>query len=81
MIVEVRDRGAGIPPDDLTNVFTRLYTGRATPGRAVGTGLGLAIVQELASAMGGRTSADAPAAGGARIVVTLPTNADRTAGV
>ncbi|MDQ1508333.1 MAG: hypothetical protein QOG50_177, partial [Actinomycetota bacterium] len=47
-------------------------TVRATPGRAVGTGLGLAIVEEIAVAMGGRATADAPAAGGARITVSLP---------
>ena len=72
LAVIVTDDGPGIPADDLTNVFTRLYTARATPGREVGTGLGLAIVQELAAAMGGRAAADAPATGGAHIVVTLP---------
>jgi hypothetical protein len=36
-------------------------------------------VQELASAMGGRAAADAPAAGGARIVVTLPVHTDDAA--
>ena len=70
--VTVTDDGPGIPPEDASKVFTRLYTVRATPGRAVGTGLGLAIVQELASAMNGRAAADAPASGGARITVTLP---------
>ncbi|MEX2032551.1 MAG: ATP-binding protein [Dehalococcoidia bacterium] len=70
--VAVIDDGPGIPPADMDKVFTRLYTVRATPGRAVGTGLGLAIVQELAVAMRGHAVADAPAAGGARITVTLP---------
>ncbi len=70
--VSVTDDGPGIPPEDSENVFTRLYTVRATPGRAVGTGLGLAIVRELATAMGGRATADTPAAGGARITVSLP---------
>ena len=77
LVVVVTDDGPGIPPDDVNNVFTRLYTVRATPGRAVGTGLGLAIVQEIAVAMGGRATADAPAAGGARITVTLPAGANR----
>ena len=74
LAVVVTDDGPGIPPDDLAKVFTRLYTVRATPGRAVGTGLGLAIVQELAAAMGGLAAADAPATGGARIAVSLPAN-------
>ena len=70
--VIVTDDGPGIPSDDMNKVFTRLYTVRSTPGRAVGTGLGLAIVQELAVAMGGRATADTPAAGGARITVSVP---------
>jgi two-component system sensor histidine kinase BaeS len=81
LVVTVTDDGPGIAAADLANVFTRLYTVRATPGRAVGTGLGLAIVQELASAMGGHATADAPATGGARIVVSIPTRADQPAGV
>jgi two-component system sensor histidine kinase KdpD len=70
--VVVTDDGPGIPPEDAAEVFTRLYTVRATPGRAVGTGLGLAIVQELATAMGGTATAETPAGGGARITVLLP---------
>ena len=72
LAVVVTDDGPGIPPDDMNKVFMRLYTVRATPGRTVGTGLGLAIVQEIAAAMGGRATADAPATGGARITVSLP---------
>jgi len=70
--IVVTDDGPGIPAAELTDVFTRLYTARGTPGRAVGTGLGLAIVQELAAAMGGRARAESPDAGGARLVVTVP---------
>lgn len=72
LAITVTDDGPGIPAAHLANVFTRLYTVRATPGRAVGTGLGLAIVQELATAMGGHAEADPTAPAGARIVVTLP---------
>jgi two-component system sensor histidine kinase BaeS len=81
LAVVVTDDGPGIPPDDLANVFTRLYTARATPGRAVGTGLGLAIVQELAVAMRGRAAADGPPSGGARITVSLPAGRAPAAGV
>jgi two-component system sensor histidine kinase BaeS len=81
LAVVVTDDGPGIPLDDLANVFTRLYTVRATPGRAVGTGLGLAIVQELAAAMGGRAAAEVPPSGGARIAVSLPSGRAAAAGV
>ena len=73
-MVVVTDDGPGIPPGDVEKVFARLYTVRETPGRTVGTGLGLAIVQEIAAAMGGRATADTPAAGGARITVSLPSS-------
>jgi signal transduction histidine kinase len=81
LVVVVTDDGPGIPAGDVEKVFARLYTVRDTPGRAVGTGLGLAIVQEIAAAMGGHVTADTPAAGGARITVSLPTNADHAAPV
>jgi two-component system sensor histidine kinase BaeS len=77
--IAVADDGPGIPADDFAHVFERLYTVRTTPGRSVGTGLGLAIVRELATAMGGIAAVDAPAEGGTRFVVTLPTNAGRAA--
>jgi len=76
--VVVTDDGPGIPPEDADAVFTRLYTVRTTPGRAVGTGLGLAIVQELATAMGGTAIAETPAAGGARITLSLPVHDGET---
>lgn len=47
-IVEVRDRGPGIPP----NVRARLYEPFVT-GRPDGTGLGLAVCQRIARAQGG----------------------------
>jgi signal transduction histidine kinase len=71
--LRVHDDGPGVDPDDLPQVFERLYTARGAPGRTVGTGLGLAIVRELAVAMGGHASAtttDPP--GGATFTVSLP---------
>jgi two-component system osmolarity sensor histidine kinase EnvZ len=53
-VVEVRDRGPGIPPDEaerLKRPFTRLNTARSGPA---GSGLGLAIVERVARAHGGR---------------------------
>jgi two-component system sensor histidine kinase BaeS len=72
--IDVVDDGPGIPHDELALVFERLYTARATPGRAVGTGLGLAIVRELAAAMHGTAWVESTSGGGTRFVVSLPTN-------
>lgn len=56
-IVEVEDRGRGIPADQLEKVFDKFHRVedpmRMTTG---GTGLGLYIARQLASAMGGTLS-------------------------
>ena len=54
VIVEVRDRGPGIPPGEterLKRPFTRLDSARGGPA---GAGLGLAIVERVAHAHGGK---------------------------
>lgn len=48
VVVEVRDRGAGIPRDQLARVWEPLYTTK--PG---GTGLGLPIARQIARGHGG----------------------------
>ena len=53
-VIEVRDRGPGIPADEaerLKQPFTRLDPARSGGG---GSGLGLAIVERVARAHGGR---------------------------
>jgi two-component system osmolarity sensor histidine kinase EnvZ len=54
VVVEVRDRGPGIPPGEVERLkrpFTRLDDSRTGPA---GSGLGLAIVERVAHAHGGR---------------------------
>ncbi len=69
--VEVRDRGPGIPDDDLPYVFDRFY--RATEARSrPGSGLGLSIVKEIVDSHGGRVHAANHPDGGARVGFTLP---------
>jgi two-component system OmpR family sensor kinase len=60
-VVEVRNGGIDIAPDELPHVFERNFRGeRARRHRADGSGLGLAIGQALARAHGGeiRLSSD-----------------------
>ena len=70
--VEVTDTGVGIPPDELPHVFDRFWRGAAVEGLS-GSGVGLAVVDELVHAHGGTVTAESPAGGGARFVVSLPT--------
>jgi len=50
--ISVRDRGEGIPPDQLTHVFDRFWSGHASDRR--GAGLGLTIAKGIVEAHGGR---------------------------
>ena len=69
--VEVRDRGPGIPADDLDHVFDRFY--RAVGARSrPGSGLGLAIVRDIVASHGGTVSAANRPGGGAVVGFTLP---------
>jgi two-component system OmpR family sensor kinase len=72
-VVEVADRGPGLPNGDAASVFERFY--RADPSRARdsgGAGLGLSIVAAIANAHGGKASAAARDGGGSVFRVELP---------
>jgi signal transduction histidine kinase len=68
VVIEVRDTGEGIAPEDLPHVWERFY--RA--GENGGVGLGLAIVKELAEAMGGSVSVESKLGEGSCFTVKLP---------
>lgn len=72
-VLEVRDGGPGLTPDDIAVAFepAALYE-RYRGVRTVGTGVGLALVGRLAERLGGRAFAGAAPEGGARIGVALP---------
>ncbi|WP_232631060.1 HAMP domain-containing sensor histidine kinase [Methylobacterium sp. Leaf118] len=70
--IAVRDRGPGIPADQLDAVllpFVRLEASRSR--ETGGTGLGLAIAEQLTSAIGGRLTLRNRAGGGLEAAVTL----------
>jgi len=74
--ITVRDRGPGVPEDEIGTIFERFAQGRRRDGRGpAGSGLGLAIVRTLVELHGGRVEArNAPVAegGGASFTVALP---------
>ena len=69
-VLEVADRGPGVPEELRERVFERFASGAGDGGR--GSGLGLAIVKAVADAHGGRVELSDADGGGARFVVTLP---------
>ncbi|WP_299745794.1 cell wall metabolism sensor histidine kinase WalK [uncultured Rossellomorea sp.] len=53
----INDQGMGIPPDELPQVFNRMYRVEKSRSREFGgSGLGLSIVKELVEAHGGQIS-------------------------
>lgn len=75
-LVEIRDSGAGFPPDFLPRAFDAFS--RPDPSRARhggGSGLGLTIVDKIVTAHGGSVSLANRPAGGADVQVRLPATA------
>jgi two-component system sensor histidine kinase KdpD len=70
LVVGVKDRGKGIPEEDLERIFDKFV--RLSGTRAGGTGLGLSIVRGFAQAMGGTVKAMRPKDGGAHFEVVIP---------
>jgi len=68
----VRDRGIGIPPDDLPHVFERFRRGGNVCGQVVGSGLGLASVRHIVEQHGGEVSIDSRLGVGTTVAVRLP---------
>ena len=67
VVVEVRDTGPGIAPDDLERIFSPFFTTKPQ-----GTGLGLAIVRKVVDAHDGHIDAVSARGHGATFRVTLP---------
>jgi two-component system sensor histidine kinase ChvG len=71
VFVRVRDRGPGIPEENLGRLFDRFFTYRPAEQRRH-TGLGLSIVKTIVEAYGGSVSASNDPDGGALFEVRLP---------
>ena len=71
VVIQVRDTGVGIAPEDLARIFERFY--KADRSRSGGgTGLGLSIARHLVEAHGGRIWAESETDQGSSFFFTLP---------
>jgi len=66
-VVEVIDKGAGIPPEDLLRVFEPFYTTKSS-----GTGLGLAVCRDLVTRNGGEISISSVLGTGTTLSIQIP---------
>ena len=74
-VLEVSDRGPGVPVDMRDRVFERFARGAGDTAPSGGSGLGLAIVRAVTAAHRGHVEIQDAEGGGARFVVTLPAEA------
>jgi two-component system, OmpR family, phosphate regulon sensor histidine kinase PhoR len=73
LLIEVKDRGIGIPARDLSRIFERFYRVDKARSRDLGgTGLGLAIVRHIAIAHGGEVSVESWEGEGSTFRIRIP---------
>ncbi len=70
LTIQVMDRGAGFPNDELHLVFNKFYRGKDT--KTGGTGLGLSIVKGFVEAHQGKVIAENRQNGGALFTIKIP---------
>ncbi len=79
VVLEVEDRGPGVPVHERARIFGRFARGSAQ-GLAPGLGLGLALVSEVVTWHRGTVEADEGSVGGSIFRVRLPLTPLRSAG-
>ena len=72
MIIELRDRGVGIPEDKQELVFDKYSRLKLEDSRVAGTGLGLAISRTIMESQGGTIHVTNHAEGGAVFTLFFP---------
>ncbi len=71
--ITVRDKGRGIPADELPYIFDQFYRGHAVREAQIhGNGLGLSLVKTIADAHGGRVSVVSEPGKGSAFTLHLP---------
>lgn len=74
-LLSVQDRGIGIPPGDLPEIFVPFRRHTAAREVAPGAGLGLSVVRRIVAAHGGRIEVDSAPHAGSTFLVRLPLSA------
>ena len=72
-IIEICDRGIGIPSEDLQQLFEPFHRGKNVR-RLPGTGLGLVVVKKCIDMHGGNVTLNSQTNKGTTVTVTLPLN-------
>jgi signal transduction histidine kinase len=72
--IRIADRGEGVAPDELQQIFEPFYRGRkAVADQIHGTGLGLSLVKRIVEAHEGTINVESASPQGTAFVIRLPT--------
>lgn len=77
LVVEVADRGPGVPAAERSSIFQPFVRGSDAPSGVPGSGLGLALVAAAAASHRGRVGVHERPGGGAVFTLQLPAQAPR----
>ena len=81
VVLQVSDRGIGIPPEDLPMVFQPFFRGdKSRTRRTGGVGLGLALARAIVEAHRGRMTLDSRAGEGTVVRIAIPVPAPTSDG-
>ena len=76
--IAVRDRGIGIPADDVGDIFKPFYrAGNAVDKQTRGSGLGLNITQHILEAHGGHITVESVLHKGSTFTMWIPASIDK----
>lgn len=75
VVIEVEDRGIGVPQAERTSIFERFVRGAATQhSETEGMGLGLYLCHRIVEEHGGTIRVESGSEGGSLFIVSLPTS-------
>lgn len=73
VIIQVTDKGMGIPQEDLEHIFERFYTVNKAHSRSLGgSGLGLSIVERIVEKHSGKITVQSTMGSGTTFTIVLP---------
>ncbi len=81
LVIDVKDEGIGMTPEQIANLFTPFYQADTSHTRVFGgTGLGLNVAERLAESLGAEILVESSVGVGSRFSLRLPTTIDHAAG-
>ncbi len=73
-MLQVRDQGIGIPPEEQSRIFERFFRGSNVSGRIEGAGIGLSGVRQIVEQHGGTVTVESTEGKGSTFTVRFPWN-------